>query len=81
MIRAHIYRDIFGFISGPAEIELEAVGVGHPIPVPTEEKALLLLLGRATANTIECGGNTLHRQPATPGRASHLQPVQRSIGK
>lgn len=51
-IRAHIYRDIFGFITGPAEIELEAIGFGHPIPAPTEKEALRLLYGRATANAI-----------------------------
>jgi hypothetical protein len=49
-IRAHIYRDVFGFIAGSAEIELEAVGLGHPVPTPTESKALLVLLDRATAN-------------------------------
>ncbi len=49
-IRAHIYRDIFSFIRGAAQIELEATGFGHPIPVPSEEKLLLLLVGRATAN-------------------------------
>jgi hypothetical protein len=48
-IRAHIYRDILQFTTGPAEIELEAIGFGHPIPVPTEKQALRLLLGRATA--------------------------------
>jgi hypothetical protein len=51
-IRAHIYRDIFGFTTGPAEIELEAIGVGHPIPAPTEKEALRLLSGRATTNAI-----------------------------
>lgn len=51
-IRAHIYRDIFGFITGPAEIELEAVGVGHPIPAATEKKALRLLQSRAMTNAI-----------------------------
>ncbi len=49
-IRAHIYRDIFGFITGPAEIELEAIGFGHPVPTSTVAKALQLLLDRATAN-------------------------------
>jgi hypothetical protein len=49
-IRAHIYRDIFGFITGAAEIELEAIGFGHPIPAPTEKNTLRLLYGRATAN-------------------------------
>jgi hypothetical protein len=51
-VRAHIYRDIFGFISGAAEVELEAVGFGHPVPTPAEEKALLLLLDRARASAI-----------------------------
>lgn len=51
-IRAHIYRDIFAFITGPAEIELEAIGFGHPVPAATEEKALLLLLAHARANAI-----------------------------
>jgi hypothetical protein len=51
-IRAHIYRDIFGFITGPAEIELEAIGFGHPIPTSAEAQALQLLLDRARANTI-----------------------------
>lgn len=51
-IRAHIYRDHFAFVSGAAEIELEAVGWGHPVPTATEKKALLLLLDRARANAI-----------------------------
>jgi hypothetical protein len=51
-IRAHVYRDIFGFISGAAEIELEAVGFGHPVPAATEEKALLRLLAHARATAI-----------------------------
>jgi len=48
----HIYTDIFGFTSGPAEIELEAVGFGHPIPSSTEARALQPLLARATAHAI-----------------------------
>jgi hypothetical protein len=51
-IRAHVYCSIFGFVSGPAEIELEAIGVGHPVPTSTEAKALGLLAGRARANAI-----------------------------
>lgn len=51
-IRAHIYRDIFGFTTGPAEIELEAIGFGHPVPTSTEAQALHLLLDRARANAI-----------------------------
>jgi hypothetical protein len=51
-VRAHIYHNIFGFISGAAEIELESIGVGHPVPPATEAKALQLLLDRAKARTI-----------------------------
>jgi hypothetical protein len=51
-VRAHIYRDIFGFILGPAEIELEAIGYGRPFPVSTEAQALRLLLARTKANAI-----------------------------
>jgi hypothetical protein len=51
-IRAHVYRDIFEFITGPAEIELEAIGYGHPVPTSTEAKALQLLINRATAHAI-----------------------------
>jgi hypothetical protein len=51
-IRAHIYRDILGFTTGPAEIELEAIGFGHPVPASTEAQALQLLLARARANAI-----------------------------
>jgi hypothetical protein len=49
-IRAHVYRDIFDFTTGPAEIELEAIGFGHPIPASTEARALHLLLDRAMAH-------------------------------
>lgn len=51
-VRAHIYRDIFGFTAGPAEVNLEAIGFGHPIPTPTEAQALQLLVDRATTHTI-----------------------------
>jgi hypothetical protein len=51
-IRAHIYRDIFGFVSGAAEVELEAVGFGHPVPDTTEAKALQVLLGRASEHPL-----------------------------
>jgi hypothetical protein len=48
----HVYRDMFGFTTGATEIELEAIGIGHPVPAATEEKAVLLLLARARANAI-----------------------------
>jgi hypothetical protein len=46
----HIYRDIFAFVSGPAEVELEAVGFSRPLAASTEKKALATLLERARAN-------------------------------
>jgi hypothetical protein len=51
-IRAHIYRDIFGFTTGPAEVDLEAIGFGHPVATSTEARALQLLVDRATAHAI-----------------------------
>jgi hypothetical protein len=51
-IRAHIYRDIFGFTTGPAEIDLEAIGFGRPIPTSTEARALQLLVNHATAHAV-----------------------------
>jgi hypothetical protein len=50
VILAHVYRDIITFTTGPAEIELEAVGFGHPIPASTEVSALHLLRDRAIAH-------------------------------
>jgi hypothetical protein len=46
----HIYRDLFVFISGPAEVELEAVGFNHPLLASTEKHALEILASRARAN-------------------------------
>jgi hypothetical protein len=46
-VHIHIYHDIFTFIHGSAEIELEAVGFSKPVPTATEERLLSLLLKRA----------------------------------
>ena len=54
----HVYRDIFGFVTGPSEVELEAVGFGHPVPARTERRALRSLVGRATANAGSLGSGT-----------------------
>jgi hypothetical protein len=51
-VRIHIYHDIFTFIVGPAEIELEAVGFSNPVPSASEERLLSLLLKRATADKL-----------------------------
>jgi hypothetical protein len=49
-ILAHVYRDIFTFTTGPAEIELEAVGFGHPIPASIEVSTIHHLRDRAIAH-------------------------------
>jgi hypothetical protein len=51
-IRLYIYHDIFSFVSGPAEVEMEATGFSRPVPSATEERLLLLLLSRAKANKL-----------------------------
>jgi hypothetical protein len=51
-IRLYIYHDIFSFVSGPAEVEMEATGFARPVPSATEERLLLLLLDRAKANKL-----------------------------
>jgi hypothetical protein len=51
-IRLHIYHDVFGFLSGPAEIELTATGFSRPVPSATEERLLLLLYSRAEAHML-----------------------------
>jgi len=51
----HVYRDVFGFATGPSEVELEAVGFGHPVPTRTERRALRSLLVRATAGAGSLG--------------------------
>jgi hypothetical protein len=51
-LRIRIYHDVFTFIYGPAEIELEATGFSHPVPSGTEERLLLLLLSRAKASKL-----------------------------
>jgi hypothetical protein len=45
-----IYRDLYGFATGRAEVELEAIGFSHPVPAVTEKAALARLLARARAN-------------------------------
>ncbi len=51
-LRIHIYHDVFTFVYGPAEIELEATGFSHPVPSATEQRLLLLLLDRAKASKL-----------------------------
>lgn len=54
----HVYRDVFGFTSGPSEVELEAVGFGHPVPTRTEQRALRSLVGRTRASADSLGSQT-----------------------
>jgi hypothetical protein len=46
-IRYRIYRNIFTFVRGPAEVELLATGFSRPLPTATEERLLLKLALRA----------------------------------
>lgn len=46
----HIYRDLFTFTTGPAEVELEAVGFSRTLAASTEKQALDILVARARAN-------------------------------
>jgi hypothetical protein len=46
-VRVHVFHDIFTFISGPAEIELETTGFSKPVPTAMDERLLTLLLNRA----------------------------------
>jgi hypothetical protein len=51
-VRAQIYHDVFGFLSGPAEIELTATGFTTPVPSATEQRLLSLLYSRAQAHVL-----------------------------
>jgi len=48
-VRVYVYHDDFSFVSGSAEVELDATGFSRPVPAATEERLLLLLVGRAKA--------------------------------
>ena len=49
----HVYRDLLGFSSGAAEVELEAVGFVHPLAAQTQRRALQTLLERAISSSRE----------------------------
>ena len=51
-VLTHIYHDVFTFVSGPAEVELESTGFSHPVPTATDERLLSRLLSRATENKL-----------------------------
>ena len=51
-VLTHIYHDVFTFISGPAEVELEATGFSQPVPAATDERLLARLLSRAKQNKL-----------------------------
>jgi len=51
-VRARIYHDVFTFVWGAAEIELEATGFSRPVPSATETRLLMALLSRAKANQL-----------------------------
>jgi hypothetical protein len=51
-VRLRIYHDVFGFLSGPAEIELTATGFTTPVLSATEQRLLALLYSRAQAHVL-----------------------------
>jgi hypothetical protein len=50
--RTHVYTDLFGFVSGAAEINLTATGIARPVPSATEQRLLSLLFSRAQAHKL-----------------------------
>jgi len=44
--RFRLYEDLFGFISGPAEINMTAISVSHPVLRTVEDRLLVLLYSR-----------------------------------
>lgn len=50
--RIPFYFDIFGFISGPAEINLTAIGAPQPVPEKIEQHLLALLYSRAGEHSL-----------------------------
>ena len=54
----HVYRDVFDFVTGPSNVELEAVGLGNPVPSQTVQPVLRSLLARARASAGALGSRT-----------------------
>ena len=50
--RVRSFSDTLGFVSGPAEVSLNAMRVGHPMSSETENRLLLLLHSRAKAHKL-----------------------------
>jgi hypothetical protein len=51
-IRVRVYRDVLGFVSGPAEVALYTVSLSHAVPATTEKRLLSLLHSRAEAHQL-----------------------------
>lgn len=51
-IKLPVYLDFLGFVSGPAEIDLDTFSLSRPISSVTERHLLLLLLSRARATKL-----------------------------
>lgn len=47
-----VYRDMLGFLDGPAEVVLIATGFSHPVASATEKRLISLLYQRATAHRL-----------------------------
>jgi len=48
--QVRLFMDLFGFISGPTEINLAALGGPRPVSKKLEERLLVLLYSRAEAH-------------------------------
>ena len=46
------YEDLFGFVSGPAELNLIAISASHPVPRTVEDRLLVLLYGRTREHSL-----------------------------
>jgi hypothetical protein len=51
-VRIPIYRDVFDLLAGPAEVNMSAIGIGHPPPKATERRLLSLLYTRAETHKL-----------------------------
>lgn len=50
--RIPLYLDFLGFISGPAEVDLNTYGISKPVPAVTERRLLSLLMNRAKSHSL-----------------------------
>ena len=51
-VRLSVYRDVFDFLAGPAEVNMSVTGFGNPPPKATERRLLSLLYTRAETHKL-----------------------------